>query len=691
MTVETIEEQSVAVRRWASPPWFTWARWGLEGTALLALLGFLVFDRVRLFQEFLIKFVDEDQGIEWYAARELLRGHLHEPCFFGQSYNSNIEGYLAAPLVAAGMPYLYAVPLVTVLLGLLPFLLMAAVAWRRRQPVVAAISLMLPAVLSTRYGIITGMPRGFVTGDAFAIIPALLFLPPARKTLFTPMARPRRPGTPWWRRALAAVGRWFVPPPVALRRTWPKTRYFFAGFFAVVALMFNPNCAVLLAGVAVYGLLTTWREWRFLLFTTLGLLAAAPYYWLVQKFYFDWHTDYRLYQAFPEKRFDWSWAHFYQYLRSLADLGFHDLIPDALYKLAQSHVRAAPAQHLAGGAATFVQNFNFLHRFNFLDKYPSLHDLGILNFLGLFDSFTPQAVGRWIRFNPAPTALLIAFAVAALLLLLRVRLAAILAALATVALVLVSFAYSRIEDGRSGASFPYSRMFLAVPIAWVWILLLINPPALQAPRWHRWRWLAWWKYTTQFCRRWITPALAIAAMFLCVWFAAHVVMQKNRTLADDIADINDDSQVARPVTVDETLHIARAVQAAAEREHISLVVISGYEGRKWDYTLPELTTCETLFPNYERRTWRLEEECYPRYDKILVLGNIPVRQTPHFRSHTLVSRDPPLAVFPLNGQSVATFCQEMGIPFREPFNWPDVPGQPKHPGTSQPRARGARR
>ena len=123
MTVETIEAQSVAVRRFQLPRWLTWVRWGLEGTALLTILGFLIFDRMRLFQEFLTKFIDEDQGIEWYAAREFLRGHFHEPCFFGQSYNSNVEGWLAAPFVAAGMSYSYAVPLVTVLLSVLPFVL----------------------------------------------------------------------------------------------------------------------------------------------------------------------------------------------------------------------------------------------------------------------------------------------------------------------------------------------------------------------------------------------------------------------------------------------------------------------------------------------------------------------------------------------------------------------------------------
>ncbi len=146
----------------------------------MGILGYLIFDRFRLFQEYLSKYADEDQAIEWYAAREALHGRFHEPCFYGQSYNSNLEGFLGAPLVAMHVPYEIALPLVTVSLGLFPFLLMAFVAWRRRQPVVAGLALLVPAAMSTRYGIITGMPRGFVTGIGVGIIPAILFLPPLR-------------------------------------------------------------------------------------------------------------------------------------------------------------------------------------------------------------------------------------------------------------------------------------------------------------------------------------------------------------------------------------------------------------------------------------------------------------------------------------------------------------------------------
>jgi hypothetical protein len=154
-----------------------------QNGALLALLGMLTWDRYVLCKEFLFKYTDEDQTIMWLAAHEILNGRLHEPCFYGQDYNSCIEGILAAPLIAGGAPYHIAVPLVTLMLGLLPFLAFAWVAWRRRQPLAAAAALLVPLLLPVRYGMMTGMPRGFVTGIAFATLPLLLLLPPARRKL----------------------------------------------------------------------------------------------------------------------------------------------------------------------------------------------------------------------------------------------------------------------------------------------------------------------------------------------------------------------------------------------------------------------------------------------------------------------------------------------------------------------------
>jgi hypothetical protein len=602
---ETVTVQRKGVR------WPGWLRWGVELGALLTLAGFLFFDRLRLFQAYLSKYIDEDQGIEWHAARELLRGRIHEPCFYGQSYNSNIEGFLAAPLVGMHVPYEVAAPLVTVVLGLLPFLLMAVVAFRRRQAWVAGLALFVPLSMSTRYGIITGMPRGFVTGVAMAIVPAVLLLPPFKRGMKGMVLGPD--------------GR------LRLQRTWPKTRYFLAAFLSVVAVMLNPNAVVLLAPVAVYAVLTTFKEWRFWFFGFLGFLAAAPYPIVVHDFYFVWHEDYRLYLR--EKVFTWSYKNFQKFVPKLDD-AFHDIVPDAVYTNGEDLVQ-------------WVH-----HRF-------------------------PHALPAWGVESPAPIMLLVVFAVAFVLLLMRARVAAAFATLTGVGLTIFALAYDRLQDSRASVSFPYARMFLAVPVLLVWLLLLLkkgNGGTVSGDGGRGgWGWV-------RFLKRWLPAAASMAVLGGLIFGGYTVAMNKSRSLADDVADSVENADVARPVEVAQAKRLAKAVQKAADAQHISMVLIVGYDGRKWDYVLPELTTCETLFPDYERRTWRMVEECTPRYDKILVLGNLTPRGRYRQPAAVRISQDPPLAVYDLHGQSVDDFCRVNYIherAFTRPAPPPSAATRPK--------------
>ncbi len=97
------------------------ARNGIESLLILAIAAALAFDRSQLCRQYLFRFTDEDQTCMWYAAHDLLHGRIAEPAFYGQDYNSCMEGFLAAPFVALHVPYNVACPLVSVLLGLLPF------------------------------------------------------------------------------------------------------------------------------------------------------------------------------------------------------------------------------------------------------------------------------------------------------------------------------------------------------------------------------------------------------------------------------------------------------------------------------------------------------------------------------------------------------------------------------------------
>ncbi len=157
-------------------------RRGLLG-AWWALVALVVADRIRLMAHFSWQYTDKDQTLLWTAAYEMMNGRFHEPRWYGQDYNTLLESLLAVPLVAAEIPYHVALPVVTSALCLAPFILLSACALRTGCSVSAFIVLATPLLLPTRYGFLTSMPRGFVTGLIFAAIPACLLmfrLSPAR-------------------------------------------------------------------------------------------------------------------------------------------------------------------------------------------------------------------------------------------------------------------------------------------------------------------------------------------------------------------------------------------------------------------------------------------------------------------------------------------------------------------------------
>lgn len=574
-------------KRWAMPklvnaagvPWWRW-RW-VEGALLLALLWMLLYDRWRLCQEFLFQWTDEDQAIMWYGAYELMHGRVHEPCFYGQAYNSVLEGWLAVPLLWWGLRYAVAVPLVTVTLGLLPFLMLAWAGWRRQQAVVAGVALVVPLVLPTRYAMMTGMPRGFVTGVAVGAVSAVLLLPPAVRAVpmwWQVLAR-RLWGKVWGR--LRGRGRQgdketrregevrgrpsmelpvteapSMAPPVhpRLRRTWPTSRYFFAALLAVVAVQLNPNVLVLLVPVAVYAVLSTFLEWRFWVFGLLGLAAGAPYPWYVNKFYYQWHDDYR--QYLRAREFTWSWDNYHRYIDEYILRGrvFEDLVP------------------MGTGAM------------------------------------------KWLGAHPVPAALVWTAIAIGVLMLLRLRVGGLLAAAAGVAFLMTTFAYSRMTDGRTVISFPYDRMYLALPVLVVWLLMLVN----WRP-WPEWRWLNWLRSRPV---RWAVVGMGWMALAWLAWVGNRAVQDKGEHLPAEVAEATANVGIVQPVRVEDAEAGAEKVKDLADRENARLVIVGGgWDGKSWAYLLPELAGIETLLPMTERRTWRLEEESVEKGGKVILLAS----------------------------------------------------------------------
>ncbi|MFZ1687621.1 MAG: hypothetical protein WAU70_09380 [Flavobacteriales bacterium] len=234
---------------------------------LVLCFCFLVVDRWLILHQFGYRFVDDDQAIMWNGGVEMAHGRFHEPCFYGQSYNTMLEGLVAVPLLWAGVGPDVALPVMTSVLTLFPFVLLCAALVRQRAYVPAAFMLAFPVALPPEYGMITSMPRGFVTG---VFLSALAVLP-----LFS-------------------------------------TRSIFlllAPFFAILALFANPNAALGVAPPALLIMLRYRSDRRLYLLGMAGAVPAAILYYLGHHFY-DVRPEYVVHSAwelsFSVRDIQWS-------------------------------------------------------------------------------------------------------------------------------------------------------------------------------------------------------------------------------------------------------------------------------------------------------------------------------------------------------------------------------------------------
>ena len=226
-------------------------------------LSFLVADRWHYLTHFGFVYTEADQATLWVQADDIAHGIFREPCFYGQAYNLPVEAWFAAPLILCGVPPGVALPLITVMLALLPFVALAVVAYRTGQRWIASAILLIPLALPVEYVVVSSIPRGFINGIALAT-----------------------PSLALW---------------VFARSRWS---FFFAGLFAVLALTANPNCSIALLAAGTFALLTHYRRREWYLFSALGIIAALPAPLLVALFYRT-HPNAAVYH--PKARAEFFW------------------------------------------------------------------------------------------------------------------------------------------------------------------------------------------------------------------------------------------------------------------------------------------------------------------------------------------------------------------------------------------------
>ena len=249
----------------------------------LFALGALLYDRSLLATSFLFRWLDDDQALMWYATTEFSKAKFHEPRFFGQSYNTLIEALAAVPLYLLGVPLSEALPTVTILLSLAPFLAFSAYAYYKKNYLLSTTILFLPLCISAKFDFYSSMPRGFVTGIPF-IIPAVLMTFNTFQTL--------------------------------------RFRLFIAGFFSILAISINPNTAILSVTVLTYFVISEYKTVKNILKLFAGISSGILLHIIVQSYYF-FHPEVVI---FKQRALILSEVAFFRNIKSF-DFHFGDFTP----------------------------------------------------------------------------------------------------------------------------------------------------------------------------------------------------------------------------------------------------------------------------------------------------------------------------------------------------------------------------
>lgn len=215
-----------------------------NGLLFIAMFLLLVVQRWMVLDQFAFQHTDADQVVMWHGVVDYASGQFHEPRFYGQDYNAMIESLLAVPLFKMGMSVNYALPLVTALLTVFPYLFLSLLFCRHRAPFFAILTIAVPLMLAPEYVMITSMPRGFVTGIAVS--------------------------------AIGMIGLFFQN----------SVRWcFVSGITIVLGMSINPNAAPLGLLILVLLFFQHGANRSFYMYTLTGVVCAAAIHFIVSCFY----------------------------------------------------------------------------------------------------------------------------------------------------------------------------------------------------------------------------------------------------------------------------------------------------------------------------------------------------------------------------------------------------------------------
>ena len=445
---------------------------------LIVLSVAIVSYRIYVLVLFGFKYTDSDQTLMWLGAKYYSKGEFHEPFFYGQDYNLMLESFLSVPFYWLGLPLKIALPIVTTILTLLPFFLLARLAIKKGEDLIAVIIISILALLPIEYDLHTSLSRGFVTGIAvFSLI--------------------------------------FLLPVFITSRNWYKSEYILIGLLSALSYLVTPNTILLSLPILFYLFLNNIKSKKFYVYTFIGFFIGILILILFKQFYV-WNPSYKIHTLKLE------------YSIELLAKGLKNI---------DSFLRMVTPFFWKQGYLSLV--FPILFSIYFLIKGQKI--LRYTSFLLLFIFIGPLCV-------------------------------------------------SKIHDGNDSVFFHVSRMYLAVPIIWGFLLTNIHIKNKKHFGW-----------------------IIILPLTILVFKSYNLNSSIESNLNKDHVVV-----VAPNSIIEEG---CRDINVYAKVHQIDLIIFLNYgNSQLFDYGCP---ACEndfprTVYPIYERRTWRLIEDDNRIYNNVLI-------------------------------------------------------------------------
>ena len=226
----------------------------VDALIYLLILALVLIVRYLVLINFAFKYTDSDQSIMWLGLKDYSKGIFHEPRFYGQAYNSMLEALFTVPLYKLGLAAYKALPIVTSILTLLPYIIISLFAFLKKNTKISFVILSIPLLLPIEYSLITSLSRGFVTGICISAIGCIATFYPRSKFSFL-----------------------------------------FCGLIAILAYTINSNSVLLSFPCLLFLFLENIKNKYFYLFSSIGIIVGLIIHFWINYFYLL-HPYYNLHQ-----------------------------------------------------------------------------------------------------------------------------------------------------------------------------------------------------------------------------------------------------------------------------------------------------------------------------------------------------------------------------------------------------------